>query len=48
MKKPYYGEIEREIIKMDNTLFASLAKLKLASNRFAKVFIKAFFRLFTI
>lgn len=40
MKKPYFNEIEREIIKEDNSLFASRANLLIANHLFFKTVIK--------
>ncbi len=48
MKKPYYDYIDRHIIKDDNSLFASTARLKMAKHKFCKGLLMELRKIFKI
>lgn len=48
MKKPYYDYIDRQLIKDNDSFFASLALLKMASHKFCKVLLIEFRKIFRL
>lgn len=48
MRKPMFNNIERQIIHIDNSLYASRMKMHIAIKRFEKAFMKTFVGRFII
>ena len=48
MKPPIYNQQEREVIKLNNTLFANFVRLDFECNRFRKHIFKEINKLFKL